>query len=70
MQPRVGEVEVAFREHLLIGGDEDHLGVEVGTDGGMVVKISLCGTRYNQNAVAVAVVVGHAELELGCDGIV
>ena len=33
IEPRVGKVEVAFRELVLISRDEDHLGVEVGANG-------------------------------------
>ena len=59
-EPRVGEVEVAFGEHLFIGGDEDHLGVEVGTDSGVVIKPSPCRAGHNEDAIAGIIIFGHA----------
>ena len=55
-------MEVAFREHALVGRDENHFGVEVGTNGGVLVEIGLCGTREYEHAVAGCVVFGHAKL--------
>ena len=58
-QPRVGEMEIALREQLLVSWDEDHLGIKVGADSGVLVKISPCRTRHNQHTVAAGVVFGH-----------
>ena len=68
-EPRIGEVEVAFREHLLICWNENHLGVEVGADGDVVIQESPCWTRYNQNTVAGIVVFGHAQMKFERNGI-
>ena len=36
-EPRVGKVEIPFWKHLLVGRDEDHLRVEVGANGVVLV---------------------------------
>ena len=62
-------MQIAFREHLFVGGDENHFGVKVGADGGVLVEISLCRAGDNQDAVLGLVVFGHAQMELGRDGV-
>ena len=58
-EPRVSEVEITLWKHLFVCWDEDHLGVEVGTDGGVLIKESPCRTRHDEDAVASVVVFGH-----------
>ena len=58
-KPRVGEVQVAVRKHLLVSRNEDHIGVKVGTNCGMFVKVSPCRTRYKQHAVAAGIIFRH-----------
>ena len=69
IKPRVGEVEVAFREHFFVSWNEDHLGIKIGTDGGVIVEVGSGRAGNNQNAVAGVVVFGHAQMELGGNGI-
>ena len=59
-KPRVGKVEVAFREDVFIGWDEDHLWVEVGTNGGVMIKVSAGGASEYQDAVAGIIIFCHS----------
>ena len=52
-------MQIAFREHLLVGRDENHLGVKVGADGGVLVEDGPGGAGDNQDSVAGLVVFGH-----------
>lgn len=62
-------MKITLRKHLFVGRDEDHLGVEVGTDGVVPVEISLCWTRHDEHAVAGIVVFGHAQMKRSGDGV-
>ena len=62
-------MEISFWKHLLIGRNKDHLGIKVRTDRVMLVEISSRRAGHNENAVAALVVFGHAQMELGGNGV-
>ena len=62
-------MEVASGKHVLIGWNEDHIRVEVWADGVVLIKISSCRTRYDENAVTIVIVFRHTQLIFSGNGI-